>query len=83
MAPFYVYMVFNCLKAAEPLLGDSLLLTTKSPGVPDTHLIDHMHLTDFSQNSRNKYFYTTVTILVQGFIPSIFMSSRWHKNSIF
>ena len=46
MAPFYVYMVFNCLKAAEPLLGDSLLLTTKSPGVPDTHLIDHMHLTD-------------------------------------
>ena len=33
-------MVFNCLKATEPLWGDSLLFTTKSPGVPGTHLID-------------------------------------------
>ena len=32
---------FNFLKAAtEPLRGDSLLLTTQSPGVPGTHLID-------------------------------------------
>ena len=29
---------FNCLKATEPLLRDSLLFTTKPPGVP--HLID-------------------------------------------
>ena len=28
----------NCLKATQPLLGDSLLFTTKSPGVPDTSL---------------------------------------------
>ena len=28
------------LKAVEPLQGDSLLLTTKSPGVPGPHLID-------------------------------------------
>ena len=34
-------MGFNCLKAAEPLQGDSLLLTIKSKGVPDNHLIDH------------------------------------------
>ena len=32
-------MGFNCLRAAEPLLGDSLLFTIKSPGVPGTHLI--------------------------------------------
>ena len=30
----------NCLKATEPLQGDSLLFTTKSPGVSGTHLID-------------------------------------------
>ena len=33
-------MGFNCLKAAEPLLGESLPFTTKSPGVPGTHLVD-------------------------------------------
>ena len=38
MAPF-LWMGFNCLKATEPLRGDSLLFTTKSPGVPSTHFI--------------------------------------------
>ena len=33
MAPFYR---FNCLKATEQLRGESLLFTTKSPGVPGT-----------------------------------------------
>ena len=33
-------MGFNCLKATEPLQGDSLLFTTKSPGVPGTHIVD-------------------------------------------
>ena len=37
MTPFYG---FNCLKATESLRGDSLLFTTKSPGVPGVHLID-------------------------------------------
>ena len=32
-----LFMEFNCLKAAEPLLGDRFLFTTKSPGVPGTH----------------------------------------------
>ena len=32
-------MWFNCLKAKEPLRGDSLLFNTQSPGVPGTHLI--------------------------------------------
>ena len=31
---------FNCLKATEPLLRDSLLFTTEPPGVRGTHLID-------------------------------------------
>ena len=30
----------NCLKAAEPLRGDSLLFTTKLPENPGTRLID-------------------------------------------
>ena len=32
-------MGFN-FKATEPLRGDNLRFTTKSPGVPGTHLID-------------------------------------------
>ena len=38
MAPFMDGV--NCLKATEPLQGDSLLFTTQSPGVPVTHLIN-------------------------------------------
>ena len=33
-------MGFNCLKATEPLRADSLLFTTRPPGLPDTYLID-------------------------------------------
>ena len=36
----FLWMRFNCLEATEPLRGDSLLFTTKSPGGPGTHLID-------------------------------------------
>ena len=39
MPPFYE-IGFNFLKIAEPLREGSLLLTTKSPGVPGTHLIN-------------------------------------------
>lgn len=31
---------FNCLKAIAPLRGDNLFFTTKSQGIPGTHLID-------------------------------------------
>ena len=37
MTPFFF---FNFLEATESLRGDSLLFTTKSPGVPGVHLID-------------------------------------------
>ena len=33
-------MGFNCLKATEPLRGDSLLFTIQFPGVYGTQLID-------------------------------------------
>ena len=33
-------MGFNCLKVAEPLEGDSLFFTTKSPDVVGTYFID-------------------------------------------
>ena len=36
----FLWMGFNCLKATEPLQGDSLIFTTKSPEVPATHLVD-------------------------------------------
>ena len=32
-------MRFNCLKVTEPLRGDRLLSTSKSPGVTGTYLI--------------------------------------------
>ena len=40
MNPNDAMMGFNCLKAREPLRGGSLLFTTKSPGVPGTHLFN-------------------------------------------
>ena len=36
----FLWMLFSCLKAADPLLGDSLLFTIKYPEVSCTHLID-------------------------------------------
>ena len=36
----FLWLGFNCIKATEPLRGDSLLFTTRSPGVPGTYLID-------------------------------------------
>ena len=36
----FLWIGINCLKATEPLQGDSLLLTTQSPGVPGTDSID-------------------------------------------
>ena len=38
MAPFS-WISVNCLKAAEPLSGNSLIFTTKSPGYPGTQLL--------------------------------------------
>ena len=40
-------MGFNCLKAAEPLRGSSLLFTNKSPGEPGTYLIDLGRMKDW------------------------------------
>ena len=41
-----LWMGFNCLKTAEPLGGDSLFFTTKSPGVPGTHWINLRRMKD-------------------------------------
>ena len=35
-----LWIEFNCVKTRKPLQGGTLLLTTKSPKVPGTHLID-------------------------------------------
>ena len=36
----FLWMGFNCVNATEPLRGDSLRFTTKSPGEPGTHFDD-------------------------------------------
>ena len=36
----FLWIGFICLKATEPLRGDSLLFTTKFPGIPVTHFMD-------------------------------------------
>ena len=36
----FLWMGFNCLKATEPLRGDSLLFTTWHPELPGTHLVN-------------------------------------------
>ena len=40
MWPLFMDFIMDCLKATEPLRGDSLLFATRSPGVHSTHLID-------------------------------------------
>ena len=40
-------MLFNFLKAAEPLQQDSLILTINVPGIPVTHLIDLGRMKDW------------------------------------
>ena len=37
----YLWMGLNCLKATQPLQGDSLLFSTQSPRVPGTNLINY------------------------------------------
>ena len=36
----FLWIGFNCFKVAEPLLGDSLHLTTNFPRVPVIHFIE-------------------------------------------
>ena len=42
----FLWMKFNCLKATEPLRGDSLLFITRSPGLPGAHLVDFRGMKD-------------------------------------
>ena len=44
MVPFLL-IEFNCLKAAEPLQKDNLLLTTYPSKFPDIHLINLRRMT--------------------------------------
>ena len=36
----FIWMEFSRLKSTKPLRGDSLIFTTKSPGVPGNHFIN-------------------------------------------
>ena len=54
-------MRFNSLKATEPLRGDSLLFTNKSPGVPGTYLNNlgaNLGATQFNSLTTRKWKFT-------------------------
>ena len=58
-----LWIEFNCIKAWEPLLGNSLLLTTPSPGFSGTHLIYLERLKSCNKNDLKQItqkFYTTI-----------------------
>ena len=57
MAPF-LWIVFTCLKAVEPLRGDILLSTTISLGRPGTYLIDFRRTEDWVVRGANQWFWT-------------------------
>ena len=42
----FLWMGFNCLKATEPVRGDSLLFTTQPPGLPGIYLINLVWMKD-------------------------------------
>ena len=54
MVPFYG---FDCLKATEPLRGDSLLFTTQFPRFPNTHLINLGRMKDWVNLGVTKWFW--------------------------
>ena len=42
----FLRMEINCLKTTEPIRGDGLPFTVKSPEAPGTHLIDLRRMKD-------------------------------------
>ena len=57
MAPFYGW--FSTVKATGPQLGDSLLFTTQSQGVPGTRLIDLRKRKDWVHIGATQWFWTS------------------------
>ena len=54
----FLWMGLKCLKATEPLQGDNLLFTTKSPGIPGTHFIDLGRMKDRVKLGATQWFWT-------------------------
>ena len=54
----FLWMGFNWLKATEPLQGDSLLFTTKSPEIPGTHLINLRRMKGWIGYAATQWFWT-------------------------
>ena len=49
-------MGFNCLKATEPLRGDSLRFNTWSPGLPGTHEVGLRGMKDWVDLGATQWF---------------------------
>ena len=49
-------MGFNCLKTTEPMQGDNLLFTTKSPAIPGTHFINLERMKGWSDLGTTQFF---------------------------
>ena len=54
----FLWMGINCLKTAEPLLGDNLLFTTKSPEVSGTHLMELWRMKDWIKLGTTQWSWT-------------------------
>ena len=49
-------MGFDCLNAMEPLGGHTLHFTTKPPGVPGTHFINHGRIESLVNHEATQWF---------------------------
>ena len=54
----FLWIGFNCLKATEPLRGDSLLFTIQFPVVHGTHLINLGSMKDWVDLRATQWFWT-------------------------
>ena len=60
----FLWMGFNCLNAIESLQWDSLLFTTKCPGVPGTRFINPGRMKDWANLEANQWFWTRDPLIV-------------------
>ena len=74
----FIWIGFICLKAAEPLREDTLLFTTKSPGLLGTHLIDLGRIKGWVNHGATR---STCTFCVKILVRTIKQPRNlWHKN---
>ena len=56
--PFFLWLGFTCLKAIQPLQGDSLLFTIQFPEIPGTRFIDLGRMKGWVDLGTTQWFWT-------------------------